>query len=204
MRKIPEQNAYEGFWSAFIYTIAALRAWPSAQSLAEPMVTHLAQGDVLDAEVRRRAQTAAELSARAEVLDLFLDHEIRETHSDTLHVFRQDRGAEGFRYLFPENIGATTRFALAAQTEVATTLHERLAAPQYEGPVQAHREPLASLLTQARALLAERREHDRAEELLRQQVQAWKAEANRLRELTFAELIKQNREGRAFAERFFS
>ena len=205
LKTISEQNAYDTFWNALIFTIAALKAWPEAIALADPVAAHIHVGESLNAELRVLLQRTAELSALAERLDYLLDNDIRSVHIDALQFYRQDRKAEGFRYLFRENIAATTRFALAAQRQVGVTLYERLSAPQYEGNLSRHRDALRARLEDAEALLSERRGHDLLVELHRQRIQAWKAAANLLREQTYGELIKLGgATGRDFADRFFA
>lgn len=207
MRTIPLTHSLLQHWEQLTYLEAALLAHPEAAPLAQPVTETLESFPAirdLDLQTRR---TIVQARAHGSVADAGLDEALREVHSNTLHLTRQDRSAKHYRSLFPNALAAHIRHALARQVEVTRETRAQLQLSLYEQEFRAEQEALLDPALEAgEGALEERKSAEFARVEGRMAVDAWKEEVNAVRLSVYAQLLTlaaKARRKRSWANSFF-
>ena len=190
MRRIDPSRAVLVFWSDLVYHEAALLADDETKHLAAPVTKALADFDTilkLDLDTRRNDLKA---SAQASIADAHLNEALRQLHSATLFLVRQDRKRDEFKTLFSESIDKVIRYALKRQIEVTADIIDKLGLKLYADDFKTkHVGPLQSLIDHGKTILDVVRTAALARTDARIDIRAWKDDVNAIRLANYGELI---------------
>lgn len=207
MREIPTSRSILSYWEELIYLEAALVANEETAPLASPVTATLDNFEVIlqrDLDTRRALVRAR---AHASIADANLDEALREVHSNTLHLVRQDRGRKEYQTLFPGALTAHIRHALARQVEVTRDTLQTLGLSLFDASFRAAQEALLEpRLEQGEVVLAERKDAQLGRAEGRLDIEGWKEEVNAVRLSVYSELLAlavSTRRKRSWAESFF-
>lgn len=207
MRTVPLDRSIIQFWEELLYTEAALLADEETAALAAVVTATLDDFSKMmqvDLDTRRALIQAR---ARASVADENLDDGLREVHSNTLHLVRQDRSRKEYQTLFPGALTALIRHALVKQIGAANEVIQKLGLSLFE---PAFREAQVALIKpmieKGEAVLDERKDAELGRVEGRLEIDAWKEEVNAVRMSVYAQLLTlaaKNKHKRSWAESFF-
>jgi hypothetical protein len=207
MRTVSLDRSIVQFWEELIYTEAALRAYEETAALAAPVTATLddfAKIMQVDLDTRRALIQAR---ARAVIADENLDDGLREVHSNTLHLVRQDRSRKEYQTLFPGALTALIRHALAKQIAAALAVIQKLGLSLFEPAFrEAQVAVIKPLIDKGEAVLDERKDAELGRVEGRLEIETWKEEANAVRMSVYAQLLtvaSGTKRKRSWAEGFF-
>jgi len=190
MRRIDLSRAILIFWSDLVYHEAALLADDEAKHLAPPVTKALDEFNSilqLDLDTRRNDLKA---SAQASIADAHLNDALRQLHSATLFLVRQDRKREEFKTLFSQSIDKVIQYALKRQIEVAAAIVDKLGLKMYADDFKTpHVGPLQTLIGKGKTILDVVRTAALARTEARLDIRAWKEDANAIRLANYGELV---------------
>lgn len=206
MRVLDTTNGLLSFWQQAVFTEAALLAHPDTRALAAPFTALLDDFQrLLGADLATR-RASLQAQARTVIGDKNLDDGIRKLHSDTLSETTQDREHQVFAALFDSDIGATIRFALARQIDVAEALIDKLGLSIIPETLKGHSAKIGALVATGKEILAGRRAAARARAEANLDTKSWKEDVNAARLTVYGALLgiaaKSHRQ-KAWAEAFF-
>lgn len=194
------------YWQHLVYTEAALLAHPDAAPLAPAFDALLKEFEALLGADLATRRASIQAQAHAVIADKNLDDGLRELHSDALHEVRQDRAHAVFTALFESDIGATIRFALARQLEVADAIVAKLGLTIVPEGLRSHVGTLGALIGKGRTVLGGKKAAALARTEANLGAAAWKDDANAARLTAYGALLgiaAKTRRPKTWADAFF-